>query len=85
MACGKSGGVCESGLPRHRQNTYVLYILLSVGCSLHMGHSYRRGIGGSFNDVFKDGLVTAPRREVLASGDTFLPTPTWLQEVAGAL
>ena len=43
------------------QAKHVGVILLSLGCSPHMEHSYRCRIGGSFNDVFKDGLATAPR------------------------
>lgn len=53
--------LCARVACRDTGKTRRCYILLALGYSLHMGRSHRRRIGRSYNDVFKNGLVTAPR------------------------
>ena len=56
-----------------------------MGRSLYMSHSYRRRLGRSFDDMRKNGLATASRREVPAPRVALIPVPHVLQEIRGAL
>ena len=76
---------CVQGLPAETRERRVRYASSWFGRVAYRTHSHRCRFGRSFDDVFEDGLATAPWREVLTPRDALISAHPGLQEVRGSL
>jgi hypothetical protein len=89
FAASRSGSLrtrrCVQGLPAETRERRVRCASYWPGLVVNWTHSHRCRFGRSFDDVFEDGLATAPWREVLTPRDALISAHLGLQEVRGSL